>query len=527
MKRIFNITLIVVAGLILMFTSCKNVNFGDLNQPEHAITKTTPSALLAGATVSYGAIAGRLYSTNYSFYIQWLTQGVYDDEQRYANFQGAWAAYYVGPLANIQAALNMMKDTAYANSQEFTDVNGAAQNVYAYALVLKSIIFKRITDIFGAIPMSEALDTSNITPAYDTQQQVYQQLIDMLKTARDTLDEGKPGCKGDVFYGGDVAKLKKLANSLLLEVALQISEVDPALAQSTFEDAANNAAGLILDPADEAWYYFDEMAGIYNPWSRLRYSDYYFSLQFQKSLEGDTTTLDALGNRANVTSNINTDYRVYFYIDYYGYWHGMEGYDGEDYFSFSPDQDFLQPWQELFSNPALPLPELTAAYTWLNLAEGAARGWNTGGITTDQALQNGIIASYNSFNLHWGVVEKVMSMYGVDESTYQTLAQIYATARVNDLASVDPLQVIGEEKWVALFPIPWKGWAEWRRTHYPALNPAPAAQTFNGGRIPTRYRYPAEEINLNNEHYLQGVQDLHDPQEDQNYAHVWWDPHTN
>ena len=205
----------------------------------------------------------------------------------------------------------------------------------------------------------------------------------------------------------------------------------------------------------------------------------------------------------------------------------MEGVDGEDYFAFSKDQDFLQPWEELFSNPDLPLPELTAAYTWLNLAEGAARGWNTGGVTVGTALQNGIIASYNSYNLHWGVVDKVMSMYGVDESSYQALAQAYASARVNDLTTVDPLQVVGEEKWVALFPIAWKGWAEWRRTHYPAIHPAPAAETYNGGHIPTRYRYPAEEINLNNEHYLQGVQDLHDPKEDQNYAHVWWDPHTN
>ncbi len=510
MKKLTYITLSVVAGLLLMFTSCKNIDFGDLNQPEYAVTQTEPANLLAGAAVSYGAIAGRLYSTNYGFYIQWMTQGIYDDEQRYANFQGAWAAYYTGPLANIQEVIDEVSAVTEEELPTFTAVNGAPQNVYANALILKAIVFKRITDIFGAIPMSQALDPNNITPAYDTQQQVYDQLIEMLQTARDTMDETLPGSKGDIFYGGNVAQMKKLANSLLMEVALQLTEVDPTKAEQVFMDAYNDAAGYISDVADEAWYRFNANAGVVNPWSRLRYMDYFVSLQYWASIMA-VDTIDTLGNPANVTSNTNTDYRAYAFFE-------DPNEPGEDYFAlYHSGSGFGQIWSEVFGNPELPMPEMTAAYTWLNIAEAAARGWVTD-ITPEQALQNAIVASYMSYDTYWGVTSK----RGIDPAVWQALASGYASARAADIATYGALRVIGEEKWVALFPITWKGWAEWRRTGWPQLTPLPAEVSYNGGVIPTRYRYPSEEINLNNANYLQGVQDL-TPPEDQNTSHVWWD----
>ncbi len=509
MKRLIYITLSLVAGFALLFTSCKNVDFGDMNQPEYAVVKTDAANLLAGATASYGAIAGRLYSTNYAFYIQWMCQGIYDDEQRYANFQGAWAAYYTGPLANVQEVLTMLDNPDIANDPAFQITNGAPVNVHANALILKAIIFKRITDIFGAIPMSQALDPNNITPAYDTQADVYNQLIDMLKTARDEMDETLPGSKGDLFYGGDVAKMKKLANSLLMEVALQLSEVNPTLAEQTFVEAYNNAAGYIDNVADEAWYTFDPNAGVNNPWSWLRYGDYYTSLQFWASVVGHDTT-DAYGNPAKVTSNSTFDARAYAFME-------NPSKPGEDYMELSDGSDFAQPWSEMFSDPSLPMPEMTAAYTWLNIAEAAARGWISD-ITPEQALQNAIEASYASYDAYWGICEK----RGIDPASWTAAGQAYAAARVADMATYSALQVIGEEKWLALYPIAWKAWAEWRRTGWPHIYALPADVTYNGGHIPTRYRYPTEEINLNNANYLQGVQDL-TPAEDQNYSHVWWD----
>jgi len=150
-------------------------------------------------------------------------------------------------------------------------------------------------------------------------------------------------------------------------------------------------------------------------------------------------------------------------------------------------------------------PILTAAYTYLNRAEAADLGWTNE--TSVDMLKNGIIASYAS----------ISSIYGLDISAD---ADAYATARVADAANYSLGQVIGEEKWVALFPAGFDAWAEQRRTGYPQLKPSKV--TLNDGNIPTRYIYPSEESSLNGDAYSSGVSGL-TPAEDINTSKVWWD----
>ena len=57
------------------------------------------------------------------------------------------------------------------------------------------------------------------------------------------------------------------------------------------------------------------------------------------------------------------------------------------------------------------------------------------------------------------------------------------------------VEMISTQRWIALFPNGLEAWNSWRRTGFPAL--VPAADALNGGAIPTRYLYPAEEANLN------------------------------
>jgi hypothetical protein len=81
------------------------------------------------------------------------------------------------------------------------------------------------------------------------------------------------------------------------------------------------------------------------------------------------------------------------------------------------------------------------------------------------------------------------------------------------------LQVIGEEKWVALYPLGYDAWAEWRRTEFPSLLPAPDA--INSGEIPRRYNYPNDEVTLNSTNYNSGVSSL-SPATNNNTSRVWW-----
>jgi len=105
-------------------------------------------------------------------------------------------------------------------------------------LILKSMLFGNLTDYYGDIPYSEALNGSDLEgerPAYDTQETVYRGIISDLETASSLLSasnyEGVVESQ-DLFYGGDASKWQKLANSLALRYYMRLSEKLPAFAQA-------------------------------------------------------------------------------------------------------------------------------------------------------------------------------------------------------------------------------------------------------------------------------------------------------
>ncbi len=83
------------------------------------------------------------------------------------------------------------------------------------------------------------------------------------------------------------------------------------------------------------------------------------------------------------------------------------------------------------------------------------------------------------------------------------------------------LSQIGNQRWIHLYMNGYEAWAEWRRTGFPVLTPAPN----NGGTpIPRRQAYPVKEQNINGVNYkaaiaqqtqLGGLDDLK--------GRVWWD----
>jgi hypothetical protein len=77
------------------------------------------------------------------------------------------------------------------------------------------------TDTWGDIPYSEAFQSNVIRePKYDRQQDLYPVLIQELKDAAAMINPANGDLtRGDVIYGGDVAKWKKFANTLRLRMA--------------------------------------------------------------------------------------------------------------------------------------------------------------------------------------------------------------------------------------------------------------------------------------------------------------------
>ena len=73
------------------------------------------------------------------------------------------------------------------------------------------------------------------------------------------------------------------------------------------------------------------------------------------------------------------------------------------------------------------------------------------------------------------------------------------------------LEQIITQKWIAIYPNPIEGWAEYRRTGYPEL--APAVDNLSDGVVSSargarRLFYPLDERDYNTTNYQQAVSNL-------------------
>ncbi|UZU00065.1 SusD/RagB family nutrient-binding outer membrane lipoprotein [Chryseobacterium fluminis] len=500
--------------------SCNNENYSDdFNKDQYAIYSANYKSLLAGAIMNFGQNGGdgsNAYQMMPILFSQYQSQVVYTTEQTYGDTPGAWARYYVNQINNLNEIIS-----GYSNnpSPEIL-LQGSAENMIGVSKIFRAIIMKRLTDTYGDAPFSEAAKaTSDIfLPKYDSQKAVYEAIIADLKSGRDLLNTSSTSPAGDILFYGNLNKWKKLANSVLLQATLQLSKKYPAAtgyAATEFKDALSNSAGVIETVADEAWFTIAPGNSYPNPFSDFRSADYRISRELVESMKGS-------GNTFNRTSNHTPDTRLTLYANT-GKMSAVGlpyGYNSNDLAAAGYSTSGVTTISVKFRSSSSAISLMTAGYTYLNRAEAAAKGW-TGEAVSDM-LTNGIVLNYNTLDDHYvlntNAYNPSTNPFGGTKITPGAAA--YAGARVADIALFGAERVIGEEKWIALFLNGFDAWAEFRRTGFPALLPAPSA--VNGGVIPRRLRYPVEEANFNNANYLKGVQGLL-PAEDKNTSKVWWD----
>lgn len=491
MKKINYIFLILV--LLVGVSSCKNVDFGDINDNPNGTSTPDASALMSAAMLTYSTVSGRDGLTRPALYVQYQSQVTYTSEMRYSNVAASWYTYYVNIMNNLNEVidLNTNQQTPLLASQ------GAFENQIGAAQIFKAIVMKRVTDTWGNAPYSEAFQgLDNFTPKYDSQESIYKALIGEVKSARDSMNPSKKGPTGDIIFNGNVSNWQKLANSLLMQMSLQLANKYPSAsgyAATEFNSALSNSAGVIDAVSSEAWFRYFDIAGQRNPWSLGRTRDYFMTQEITDALKGNVGD-DSL----NPTSNHTADPRIKVYAKSatkdgvaYGYRNGKGS---------GKNQMSTAYWWK--SDASLPLH--TASYSFLNRAEAASKGWTSEDAV--EMLKKGIQLSFISID--------------ANKKTAIVAEHVpYLEARLADVETVGLDQVIGEEKWISLYPNGFDAWAEWRRTKVPALKPA--TDYLNNGTIPMRYIYPSEESSTNKSNYEQGLQGL-TPNEDLNSSAPWW-----
>lgn len=148
-----------------------------------------------------------------------------------------------------------------ATEREFFIHAGIAQIFQAYVIVTMS-------DLFGDIPWSQALDPNNLEPGPDTSREIYDAADALLLAAIDNLGQGGPIPTNDVFYAGDAASWISVAKSLRFRNHINLAQVDPTGATTVLNALIADADLLDDNGLDFAFPHSNIGA---NPDSRNKY----------------------------------------------------------------------------------------------------------------------------------------------------------------------------------------------------------------------------------------------------------------
>ncbi len=441
--------IIILLGIVtLAFYSCTN-DFEEIN--------TSPnSPTLAPATNVFGysiqSIAQRFGSTEIFYpgaFVGYTAKGTYNLVNRYAEVAPTshWTNLYTYAIGNLNSVI----------TQAEADGNN---NLKAAAMVMRAYAFQMLVDAYGPVPYSESgMLTEGITyPKYDTEKEIYTQLISSLKEANSLFNTSatqKIGV-GDLLYSGNITKWKKFCNSMRLRLAIRISNVDPTTASTNIAEILNDATTypVFTSNTDNAILKFPGGDWL-EPWASA-----YKSVPDVKIAKPIVSTMSDFA-----------DPRLPFYAqtNAAGKYVGLEvGADANGtneskvsvaYMQTDMGTVFFQRYSEV---------EFIRA-------EAAKRGMISTSAKT--AYENAIKASFDEF--------------AIPAAAYTTYITAPATAWADDLKQ------IYTQKWIALFRSCWEAWAEMRRTDVPQLGPAVNASYAGHTRTPFRLSYPIEERNLN------------------------------
>jgi hypothetical protein len=466
---------LVIAAVTLLSTSCNDyldVNISPNNPTDVPNNVILPTVQIGAAWATSNEV-NRLTST----IMQHLAgaagaPAAYDRYNISADETGltnAWRFDFYGTMVNYEKMIEKAEET---NSPAYSGV----------AKLMKAYSFSVVTDIWGDVPYSEALMGDEIpAPRYDKQRDIYlgnpeldiTSLFDLVKDGLADLEKEsalKPGAE-DLMYGGNIDNWKRFGNTLLLKFAIQISNNPEATeyAKSIIQEVV--AKNMYIESNDQnGQVRFGQAVGTQNPmhqWTNV------------SSFNGDLITSTRYVNL--MQSLLDPRLPVFMYKR------------GDDYVTFDNGQAGSPPSNATRSKFGtyvtgstthtatgaggdVPVRLVTNFQRAFILAEAAVR-FGIGGNASD-LYQEGITASMEAAGL--------------------SSAQITAYLDLHPL-STDPVEAVKQiitQKYIAWTGNGFEVWNDWRRTGYPALEPAQNAQGIDG-TIPRRLPYVTSEVTRN------------------------------
>lgn len=444
-------------GLMALTAVACDEGLAELNENPNDPVEVDAAYLFPNAVeAAVNDVTAYAYGVNFDMaglWVQHYVEHEYAIQDRYeiedSRVSGLWSGFYAGPLQDLQEVIELGQEEDRPNTT-------------AMGMIMKAWTARAVTDIWGDIGYSEALKGRDpdapLTVSYDTQEQVYDALLDETAAAAAMIDpDGLTIGNADLIYDGDVEQWRRFANSLRMRLAMRLSIVAPELARTEFADA--HAAGGFQSNDDSAilWYLDDGVNRHPIHEYMLGRDDHSVSgtmIDTLKSLDDPRLPVYAQPNAAG------------------NYWGAPNG-DRD-----LPHLDSISRIGTFYSRADAPAVLMSYGEVLLLQAEAAERGW----IPADPAA------------LYHAGIRASMEFNGVAESD---IVAYLAQPEVAYQGGAEGMTQIALQKWILLFGNGVEAWSEWRRTGVPELTPGPDA--LNDGQVPVRLFYPSDEEALNRE----------------------------
>lgn len=523
--RIFVITVLTFG----IMSSCEDLT--ELNNNPNAIDAEDGNVNLLMPSV-LGPAARNYLSLgieNMAGAVQFIQQSGWGDATNYFEWDSrGWEGYY-----DILRTNELLIENA--SEQGFTFHEGVG-------LTMRAFLFGQIADYWGDAPYSSALkaytgEMDNLYPIYDTQEAIYDGVIEDLKAAASIFATGNAtgiSSSADLYFGGNMEKWEKFANSLLIRYYVRISDKKPEAKAAV--EAIVSGGKFIAAAADDAtmdytggpsdqwpFIYTDETSStrymscetIINQMNNTndpRIGVYFAPVTIQwvpdNTISGATAPtkmyvdgvetdiypdwIDYQGENSTFTKLYNPSDTSFVDTEFVGVPPGLRSTDIHSYNGcyngaqgrFNHHVSTLNP-MFMDGNPRagdlLQARLVSAAEMHFTLAEMALIGWNVGDAETH--YRAGIQNSLET----WGVASQFDTFYAnvaFDGTEEQVLTQ----------------------KWVASFCNGTEAWCDYRRTGFPEFTlPTEVARA----PVPAlRFGYGSDELNNNTENVAVAIDRL-------------------
>lgn len=346
----------------------------------------------------------------------------------------------------------------------------------------------------GDIPYSEAGQgaSGNVTPKYDTQEQVFVQILADLAEAERQFAAGET-FTGDIIYNGDVTKWRKATNAFRLKVIMSLGEKASQAQKEEFAGIVS-AGNLMEDNADNLQLVYTSTEGTWHP-------------LYNQTLFNPYTVLSE-----TVAESLKElqDRRLFYFAEpaEEQLAAGLEESDYEAYTGADTSEDFEKLTTALSTSGSFsvindryievqggdPFIHLSYAEQELILAEAAELGWITGSAEgyymsgTEAALR--MVAAFDKDNAYchgMPIDESYISGYFNGEAAFASTQQ-------------ERLEQIWMQKYLLKFlQDGYDAYFDFRRTGFPDLpnNPDTSMNIDDKTAFPARWQYPASETETN------------------------------